>query len=261
MNVPTYLLSGWQDIFRDQTLAQYQHLRGRGVPVELTVGPWSHFGLAEDWPLLVKESLSFLQRNLTQSDGVRKPALRVHVGGTNHWSGMESWPPDELNDEVYFLQPDAGLGTSRPVSTQPTCYRYDPMAPTPSVGGPTLAEDAGRRDNRGLESREDVLTFTTTELQQPVAIAGSPRLELYFRSTARQTDFVARICDVDPQGRSYNVTGPSKPLPFQRGNRCENTFRRGTGEVDCTSWLPLFPLLAGACVEVDPSASGHSQAG
>jgi len=206
VNVPTYLLTGWQDIFRDQTLAQYQHLRGRGVPVELTVGPWSHFGLAEDWPLLVKESLSFLQRNLTQSDGVRKPALRVHVGGTNHWSGMESWPPDELRDEVYFLQPDAGLGTSRPVSTQPTCYRYDPMAPTPSVGGPTLAEDAGRRDNRGLESREDVLTFTTTELQQPVAIAGSPILELYFRSTARQTDFVARICDVDPQGRSYNVT-------------------------------------------------------
>lgn len=206
VNVPTFLLSGWQDIFRDQTLAAYQHLRVRGVPVELTIGPWSHFGLAEDWPLLVKESLSFLQRNLAHSEGIRKPALRVHVGGTDRWREMESWPPGEPSDAVYFLQPDAGLAVTPPMSTQPTCYRYDPTHPTPSVGGPTLADDAGSRDNRGLESREDVLTFTTSELQQTVAIAGSPRIELCFRSTARQTDFVARLCDVDQQERSFNVT-------------------------------------------------------
>lgn len=107
---------------------------------------------------------------------------------------------------MYFLQGNATLNSSRPGTSRPTRYRYDPTDPTPAVGGPTLARDAGSRDNRGLESRNDVLTFTTHELKESLEIAGVVKVELYYRSSAFQTDFFARLCDVDALGRSCNVT-------------------------------------------------------
>jgi putative CocE/NonD family hydrolase len=84
-------------------------------------------------------------------------------------------------------------------------YRYDPADPTPTLGGPVYHQDGGVKDNRALEARADVLTFTTSPLAEDVDVIGWVRLELFARSSLAHADFFGRLCDVYPDGRSFNV--------------------------------------------------------
>jgi len=84
-------------------------------------------------------------------------------------------------------------------------YRYDPAEPTPSVGGPGLLARNPVRDNRGLEARPDVLTYTTARLPSAVEAIGPVRVELWARASSPYFDLFARVCDVDQAGGSWNV--------------------------------------------------------
>ncbi len=86
-----------------------------------------------------------------------------------------------------------------------TSFRYDPADPTPSVGGPLLSRDAGPRDNRTLEAREDVRTFTGAPLTEPVEILGPVSARLRISTDTGYADVFARLCDVDAEGRSTNI--------------------------------------------------------
>lgn len=86
-----------------------------------------------------------------------------------------------------------------PARSHFSCYTYDPKDPTPSVGGATFdVENSGGLDNRAMESRPDVLVFTSEPLEQPLVVLGFVRCTLYVRSNCATTDFVARLCDVYP---------------------------------------------------------------
>lgn len=207
VDVPVLLLGGWQDLFLRQTVEQYQLLTRRSVPTALTVGPWTHLGVAEAWALLLRESLAFLQSVFAGGAGhFRESPVRVYVGGAGTWRDLPTWPPPGSWPQLWHLQPQGGLARAEPVTSAPDRYVYDPAAPTPSVGGPTLWDDAGVRDNRGLESRPDVLTYTSEVLTQDLQVGGDVTAELYVRSSRAHSDVFARLCDVDAAGRSWNVT-------------------------------------------------------
>jgi putative CocE/NonD family hydrolase len=87
----------------------------------------------------------------------------------------------------------------------PDRYIYDPGNPTPALGGPVLSFNAGPTDQRALESRSDVLTYTTDPFDDDFEVIGSARVELYVRSSSAHTDFVTRLCDVQPDGKSINL--------------------------------------------------------
>jgi putative CocE/NonD family hydrolase len=80
------------------------------------------------------------------------------------------------------------------------------MKPTPSVGGRTLGRRAGRHDNRKLEARDDVRTFTTSPLASPVEVLGAVTVRLFVESDNPYSDVFVRLCDVDEKGHSVNVT-------------------------------------------------------
>jgi putative CocE/NonD family hydrolase len=126
------------------------------------------------------------------------------MGGSG-WHQVPDWPP-AASTERWHLQPGHALSPAPPVASEPDLYRYDPAEPTPSVGGTSTGPDSGPKDNRELEARPDVLTFSTEPLDAPVQIIGPVQAELYVTSSLAHTDFFARLCDVDPKGRSTNVT-------------------------------------------------------
>jgi putative CocE/NonD family hydrolase len=206
--VPTLLLGGWQDWFLEQTLYQYAVLRDRGVDVGLTVGPWTHLGL--DAGVAAAESLAWLGEHLPVGDGppaaARPDRVRVFVTGAEEWHGLPDWPPP-TTPRTWYLADGGRLVTTAPTSDNvSTSFRHDPMRPTPSVGGRTLARTAGRRDNRRLEQRADVVTFTSGPLDAPVELLGGASVRLYVTSDNTYADVFVRLCDVDPRGRSVNVT-------------------------------------------------------
>jgi putative CocE/NonD family hydrolase len=106
----------------------------------------------------------------------------------------------------WYLRPGRGLAPDPPVDSEPDRYIYDPAHPTPSVGGAVLGRHAGPRDNRALEARSDVLTYTSLPLEGELEPLGPVSVELYLESSLAHTDLFARLCVVQPDGRSVNVS-------------------------------------------------------
>jgi hypothetical protein len=118
---------------------------------------------------------------------------------------------------VLHLRADGRLGDAADVEGAHTGFRYDPADPTPAVGGRHMSSGAGARDNRSLESRPDVLTFTAEPLDSALEVVGAPRLTLTFETDNPHADVFVRLCDVDPRGRSRNVTEVFRRLDPGRG--------------------------------------------
>ena len=97
------------------------------------------------------------------------------------------------------------IGTELEHTTAKLAYTYDPHNPVPTIGGPQYFLLAGPRDQRSIESRPDVLVFTSTPLDKPLEITGRVSARLWASTDAPDTDFFVRLCDVYPDGRSINI--------------------------------------------------------
>ncbi len=105
-----------------------------------------------------------------------------------------------------FLNNPASLSDKLPrESAAMSQYCYNPADPTPSLAGARLLPPTGSVDNRPLESRCDVLVFSSEPLQENLEVIGPVRMDLYARSNLAHTDFFVRLCDVHPDGASFNV--------------------------------------------------------
>ncbi|MEV0006145.1 CocE/NonD family hydrolase [Micromonospora sp. NPDC050980] len=211
VGAPVAMVSGWQDIFLPAQLDDYARLRAAGARPSLTVGPWTH-GSVGLLLASLREALDWFTEHLAdraappRSAAERAP-VRVHVGGAGGgWRDLPDWPPPATPTR-WHLQPDGGLATGPPpAGGGPDRFRYDPADPTPSLGGPLLvAQRAGAVDNRAVEARPDVLTYTSEPVRTAVEVVGPVRAEIYLRSELSYLDVFVRLCDVDRRGRSWNV--------------------------------------------------------
>lgn len=230
--VPVSLLTGWQDICLDQTLAEYQRLRAAGRSPRLVIGPWTHASaFNDDLPIVVGEALGWLSAQCSRDPaGWTKPPVRVHVGGGGEWRDLPDWPPPRAAGQLWWLTADGTLQTDRPAEPGVSSLRYDPADPTPSVGGQLLSTKAGPRDNRALEARADVLVFTSAPLPADLEVIGPVSAGLRIRASGPHFDVFARLCDVDPRGRSRNVCdGLIRHVP-EAGQ---------AGAVDCPLTVPM----------------------
>jgi putative CocE/NonD family hydrolase len=208
VSVPVLLIGGWQDLFLDQSLAQYAHLRNRGVEVALTVGPWTHLEmLTKGAGIVTRETLDWLADHLAGTGRRdRMSPVHVFVTGADQWRDLATWPP-KAADQVLYLHPGGALGAEPPAAdVAPSTFTYDPADPTPTVGGRLLSAAAGYRDNRELEARSDVLTFTGPVLTEDLEVFGVPVVELAHASDNPHADVFVRICEVNAQDRSVNVS-------------------------------------------------------
>jgi hypothetical protein len=204
--IPVLLLSGWQDLFLEQTLTQYKRLRERDVPVAVTIGPWTHTQMmTKGGPRVVRESLEWLGAHLAGTGTVTRKPMRIHINGRG-WLDLDDWPPAMPERELY-LQPGGRLGENCPAADTPApSFTFDPADPTPTIGGRLLSPEGGYRNDTRLAQRADVLTFTGDPLPAEVYVVGTPVLELSHSCDNRHNDLFVRISEVDARGRSRNVS-------------------------------------------------------
>jgi putative CocE/NonD family hydrolase len=218
VTVPVLLQDGWLDLFPDHMIDAYKHLHRRGVDVALTVGPWTHVDVVTKGAgVIMEETLDWLGAHLAGTDRLhRSSQVRIFVTGAHEWRSAAEWPP-ATEDRVLYLQPDGGLGEARPASGgNPSTFIYDPANPTPGIGGQLINPvRGGYRDNRKVEERADVLTFTTKVLSEPVEVIGVPVVELVHQTDNTHADIFARICEVEKWGRSINVSDGFRRLKPQ----------------------------------------------
>lgn len=205
-SVPVLLVSGWQDIFIDQTITQYRHLRDRGADVALTIGPWKHDEMVtKATGITAAETLTWLGSHLAKTPtSPRQAPVRIFVTGRcSGWTELPDWPP-ATTEAVLYPRPGAALGAeTRDGSAR---FRYDPADPTPTVGGRLLTRQSGYRDDSELARRSDVLSFTSEPLDAELRVCGHPIVELDHRSDNPHFDVFVRISEVDTRGRSRNVS-------------------------------------------------------
>ncbi len=234
VQVPVLLLSGWQDVFVRQTVQQYRHLRGRGVDVALTVGPWTHAQmLTKGLAVSARESLDWLDTHLAGARTLQRPSrVRVFVNGQG-WRNLPDWPPATTDRELY-LRPGRYLDETAPTDlagVAPATFRYDPANPTPTIGGPLLSPDGGYRDDSRLALRADTLAFTSATLTQEVCVYGSPVVELVHSADNPNADLFVRVSEVDAKGHSQNVSEG-----YRRLDQAQKAKRTVSIELDPTAY-------------------------
>ncbi len=236
--LPAYHAGGWYDIFLNGTLQNYVELTRQGkAPQKLLIGPWTHanqsemigdvyFGFAASASLInLQIDLQSLQlrwfdrviKNI--ENGIeQEPPVQIFVMGINRWRTEQTWPLARAIATPYYLHSsgnagddhqDGVLSTDLPDAEPTDHYAYDPRNPVPTVGGALLMHPnfpSGPRDQRAVEQRSDVLVFTSAPLDQPVEVTGPITVTLFAATDARDTDFVARLVDVHPDGFACNLT-------------------------------------------------------
>jgi putative CocE/NonD family hydrolase len=209
VTAPVQLIGGWQDIFLPWMLEDFAALQEAGRDAQLIVGPWSHIapGLMAAG---LREGLAWLRAGLLDDDRLVRPAnVMVFVTGERTgggWRPLPSWPPGATERRLWLgAQGSLHEHEPREVSMSADAYRYDPADPTPSLGGPVLLTREPVLDNRPLEARRDVLTYSTLPLASVLEAIGPVRVVLWVRASSPFFDVFARVCDVDTAGASWNV--------------------------------------------------------
>ena len=228
MNVPCFTIGSWYDFMNQGSIASFQGRQYRGGKnsrgsQQLIIGPWLHGRLNKGnkvgdltypenatWPEEEHMVRWFNHYLKGEANNVEKePAVRYYVMGAvgekdapgNQWREAKDWPPAATSTS-YFLRDDGLLSSEAPTrETGKTEYQSDPLKPMsiPGTGFP------GAKDARTFEKQAEVRTFTTDLLAKPIEWTGRIRAELHVSSTAKDTDFIVRISDVYPDGRSILI--------------------------------------------------------
>ena len=149
----------------------------------------------------------------------RRPKIQLYVMGKNQWRGEEEWPLARTQFTKYYLHSDGKansrfgtglLSAAAPAEETSDHYTYDPQSPVPTIGGPDLGGGAadltvGGQDQSDVETRQDVLVYTTPALEHGLEVTGPLQVVLYVSSSVDDTDFTAKLVDVYPDGKAYNI--------------------------------------------------------
>jgi putative CocE/NonD family hydrolase len=220
---PVQLVGGWYDIFLPWMLEDFAELQAAGRSPQAIIGPWTHTapGLMRTG---IGEGVRWLRSHLLGDRLAQRSApLRVYLTGERTgggWRELPAWPPPGTGERRLWLHDGGRLAEEQPPPEGSSDrYRYDPSDPTPSLGGPVLLAARPVVDNRALEARGDVLVYTTPVLAQTVEAIGPVTVELYVRAGAADFDIFARVCDVDPEGASWNVCDALARVPGEYDER------------------------------------------
>ena len=277
---PVQLVGGWHDIFLPWMLDDFTALQTAGRRAQLIVGPWTHTAPGA-FAASLREGLAWLRTHLLDDARMLSDApVRVHVGGEGGggWRALPTWPPHatplalhlraggRLSEEPPGMGPPPGEAQEGPSGgggppaaappsddAAPDRFRYNPAAPTPSLGGPLLLGRAPVVDNAPLEARDDVLTYTTAPLEVAVEAIGPVGVELHVRSSLQHFDVFARVCDVDAAGVSRNVCDALERVAPGRHERGPD----GVVRVALGLWPTAHRFAAGHAIRLQVSAGAH----
>jgi putative CocE/NonD family hydrolase len=287
IQVPALTITAWYDIFQGGSLRNYMGMKAHGgtaaarngQQLVVTLGGHSGWGrtigavdFGPDAPFdenaitLDWYDYLFLGKQNEFANG--KP-VKIFVMGENKWRNEENWPLERAKETRYYLHSDgkantaAGSGslTAAAAGKEATdSYIYDPANPVPTVGGPLCCDAVhlapGPRDQKDVESRPDVLVYSTPPLEKELEVTGPVTLDLYAKSSAVDTDFTGKLVDVGPDGFARNLTEGILRARYRESTSAAKPIVPGTiyhYQIDLWSTSNVF--LKGHKIRVEVSSS------
>lgn len=239
IEVPTMHECGWYDPIAWSQFSAFNDLRKRAGTREaregqhMVAGPWHHstvirqqlgdrdFGksASQHGSGVNKLQIDFFDKYVRGKE-TALPRVRYFVMGPNQWLTADTWPPPGMTRTRLYLNSGgkansvAGDGVMQwkaPTQNNHDQFTYDPENPVPTLGGAMIGGlnvpgmQAGPMDQAAIESREDVLVYTSAPFEVDTEISGPVTLTLFASTSAVDTDFTAKLTHVSPDGTSINL--------------------------------------------------------
>ncbi|MBV8492139.1 MAG: CocE/NonD family hydrolase [Alphaproteobacteria bacterium] len=267
IDIPGFHVTSWYDIFQTSVIAAFKAIQARTGTQKLWIGPNEHYFVYADnfWPrdpyfewfgywlkdkptpLIEEPAVFYSPRAWIEDRAGYRP---------DDWRYAERWPPPGAKPQRLYLHGDGTLSEDA-AGGEPRRWRYDPRHPIPTLGGRNMLIDAGPRDQRPAQALSDYgLVYRGEPLADELTIAGAVRVTLQVESDSRDTDFVAKLIELLPDGRAMLLMdgivralyrdGAADPQPLEPGRVYQVTI--GLGDIHHT-------LGAGSRIEVDVTSS------
>ncbi len=290
--VPSFWFASWYDVSITPNIALFNHVRNNAKDAEirdnqyLVIAPTLHCGYtrAKENTIVGERSVGDARLNYREqiyawfdlwlkgeaNDFKEKtPRVQYYTMGSNEWQAADTWPPEDAVSTTYYLNSDGQanslfgdgkLSTSKPTSDNPDGFVYDPMNPVPSYGGNVCctgnAIKGGAFDQRQMETRNDILVYTTDALNEGVEVSGFIESTLYVSSDVKDTDFTIKLIDVYPDGTAYNLDETIQRVRYREGYDKEVLMEEGkVYKVDLTPMSTSNYFEKGHSIRIEISSS------
>lgn len=282
IDLPALTVTGWFDADQSGALHYWRGMRAHSPARDrqyLIIGPWQHVPtIYGNSPLKLGEltfgpesvmdanatDLRWFESCLKETGPYPAPRAHLYLTGLNQWRDFPEYPPAESAPRRLYLHSggrantatgDGTLDWNPPTGPEPgDRYTYDPAQPLAIA---EVQEDGA--DQRRWEQRQDVLVYSTAPFQDTVSVVGGVSLEFYATSDAQDTDFMAKIMDVLPDGRALKLGAKTVGViraRFRNGYEREELLTPGKTE---RFRIDLFDLghvfLPGHRIRIDLSSS------
>ncbi len=279
IDVPVLHISGWYDDEEIGTPANFAAMVAAGrAGQRLLMGPWGHavnrsrtVGDVDFGPSALIDLdgsvLGFLDEHVKGIKHDPAPApVRIFVMGANEWRDERAWPPPDATQAVFYLSCTGhansrfgeGALVSSPVAEEQPAeeWIHDPSRPVPFITDASSAQIGGPDDYQGVESRGDVLVFTSEPLAEELEIIGPVRLIAHVATSAADTDITAKLLDVHPGGFAQRLCDGVVRLRYRDGFDQERPVVPGeVYEVEIRMWDTCVRLAPGHRLRVEVASS------
>ncbi len=238
IQVPCLMISGWWDHYPDQVIETFEDIVAGGGPKakegsKLLLGPWDHVGVG----LAKQGDREFKGAELESAHSAKAyfdywmlgkkdngwdttPRVRwwrinedQQAGSARGWASGESWSALTRKATSVWLGADGKIGLEKPTDAGTRAYTCDPKDPTPTLGGANLPPvPHGPHLENDLDKRKDLLVYSTGKLAAPLSLNGKAELSFEVEVDRPCCDFMARLCDVDPDGHVYLIADAARRL-------------------------------------------------
>ncbi|MGB5385623.1 MAG: CocE/NonD family hydrolase [Eudoraea sp.] len=254
IGVPSFWFASWYDVSISPNLALYNHVRNNSKDQfvrdnqYLVIAPTLHCRYTRATANTIVGERNVGDARLNYNEQIyswfdlwlkgennkfkdNTPRVQYYTMGTNVWQSSETWPPESSELKTYYLTSggkanslygDGRLSIKEPDSgNTPDSFKYDPMNPVKSYGGNVCctgnAVKGGAYDQQAMETRQDILVYTTEPLEEGLEVTGFIKSKLYVSSDAKDTDFTIKLIDVYPDGRAYNLDETIQRVRYREG--------------------------------------------
>ena len=252
INTPGLWFMSWYDVSIGPNLATYNHVRKTARPDVANqqyamIAPTLHcsYTRATENTVVGERSVGDARYDYAaltygwfdhflkgESNGLLDtlPKVRYYTMGINKWQSTDTWPPRGAEPMTLYLSSggkantldgDGVLTPRPPAADRPDGFTYDPMHPVPSYGGNVCctgnAVQGGAFDQRKMESRPDILVYTSEPLKEGLEVSGPVDVSLYVSTDVKDTDFTLKLLDVYPDGKAYNLDETIQRARYREG--------------------------------------------
>lgn len=283
IDYPAIHLGGWYDSLLKSTIENYVQMKQQtNEPQRLIIGPWTHgnFGAVQgtrDFGIRASEHFLNGKEDLTnlhlrwfdhwlkgKETGVITDApVQLFVMGSNAWRDEQTWPLERAQNTHYYFHSDeeantrssdGSLSPDKPTTKATDQYVHRPANPVPTMGGKTMYHtniSPGPHDQHAMEEREDVLVYSTPALEEAIEITGPLHVNLWAKSTAKETCFTAKLLDVAPNGKAYQLADGIALTVFPDDDIAV--------QVEINLWATSNTFLSGHRIRVEIASANYPQ--